>query len=205
LGQEKKGAELKALQSQINPHFLYNTLDMINWMAQRSETENIRETVYALSRYYKLILNKGEDIITIGDEIELCNAYISIQQKRFKGKINFEIDVEEGIMMYLIPKITLQPLIENAILHGIAEGKSGRGVIIVSGWEDGDNLILSVTDDGAGMDSVEGIETRHKGSGYGIRNIEMRLTLFYGVAQCIKYESTKGIGTCVSLNIRKIR
>jgi len=205
LGQKKKGAELKALQSQINPHFLYNTLDMINWMAKKNESENIRDTVDALSKYYKLILNKGEDIITIGDEIELCNAYITIQQKRFKDRIQFKIDIEENVLTYLIPKITLQPLIENAILHGIAESPSGIGTIIVSGWEDGDKLILAVTDDGVGIDSLDGIENRHKGSHYGIRNIEMRLTLFYGIDQCIKYESTKGVGTCVSLNIKKIK
>lgn len=204
LGQKQKGAELKALQSQINPHFLYNTLDMINWMAQKNETQNIRETVYALSRYYRLILNKGQDIITIGDEIELCNAYVTIQQKRYKGKIQFKIDVEENIKKYLIPKITLQPLIENAIIHGIAESSSGRGTIIVSGCEEGDYIILSVEDDGIGMDTVEGIEKKHKGSGYGIRNIEMRLTLFYGMEQCISYKSTKGVGTCVFINISKI-
>lgn len=204
LGQEKKGAELKALQSQINPHFLYNTLDMINWMAQRNESENIRDTVFALSQYYRLILNKGQDIVTIGDELQLCNAYIAIQQKRFKDKIQFKVDVDEKIMMYLIPKITLQPLIENAIIHGIIESSSGRGTIIVSGWEDGDNLILAVTDDGIGMEKQEGIGVKHSGSGYGISNIEMRLTLFYGMTQCIQYESNREYGTCVSLNIRKI-
>jgi two-component system sensor histidine kinase YesM len=205
LGEKKKGAELKALQAQINPHFLYNTLDMINWMAQKNETENIRDTVFTLSKYYRLILNKGEDIITIGQEIELCNAYISIQQKRFKGRIQFKIDVEENIMQYLIPKITLQPLIENAIIHGISEGNRGTGTIIISGWEEDENIILSVTDDGIGKSSMEGAETKKKGSGYGIRNIEMRLTLFYGMEHCIKYESTEGIGTCVSLNIKKIK
>jgi two-component system sensor histidine kinase YesM len=205
LGQEKKGAELMALQSQINPHFLYNTLDMINWMAKKNEEENIRDTVEALSKYYRLILNKGEDIITIRDELELCKAYITIQQKRFKQRIQFEIDVEDSILMYLIPKITLQPLLENAIIHGISESPSGTGTIIISGWEEDDKLILAVTDDGVGMDSVEGIENKHKGSHYGISNIEMRLTLFYGMKQCISYESTKGVGTCVSLNIRKVK
>lgn len=205
LGQQKISAELKALQSQINPHFLYNTLDMINWMAQKNETDNIRDTVYALSKYYRHILNKGKDIITISDELQLCNAYISIQQKRFKGKIQFKIDVEENILMYLIPKITLQPLIENSILHGIAESESGKGTIVIAGREEDDNIILSVSDDGVGMDSVEDIERKHTGSGYGIHNIEMRLTLFYGMNQCISYESTKGAGTCVRLKIKKIK
>ena len=203
LGEEKKNAELMALQSQINPHFLYNTLDMINWMASRNEMDNIKDTVLSLARYYKLILNKGRDIITIGSEIELCEAYIAIQQKRFRGKILFELDVEEKIREYLIPKITLQPLIENAIVHGIMEKSSARGTILISGWEEEELIYLSVTDDGVGMITGQEIEQKHKGSKYGISNIETRLTLFYGREKCITYESTQGIGTCVSLCIGK--
>lgn len=205
LGQEKKEAELMALQSQINPHFLYNTLDMINWMASKNETENIRDTVLSLARYYKLILNKGRDIITIGLEIELCEAYIAIQQKRYRGKILFELDVEEQIRDYLIPKITLQPLIENAITHGIMEKSSGRGNILISGWEEDDDIFLSVTDDGVGMITGQEMEQKHKGSKYGLSNIETRLKLFYNMEKCITFESTQGIGTCVSIRVRKIK
>ncbi|ODM07012.1 sensor histidine kinase [Eisenbergiella tayi] len=205
LGQEKKEAELMALQSQINPHFLYNTLDMINWMASKNETENIRDTVLSLARYYKLILNKGRDIITIGLEIELCEAYIAIQQKRYRGKILFELDVEEQIRDYLIPKITLQPLIENAITHGIMEKSSGRGNILISGWEEDDDIFLSVTDDGVGMITGQEMEQKHKGSKYGLSNIETRLKLFYNMEKCITFESTQGIGTCVSIRVREIK
>lgn len=205
LGQEKKGAELMALQSQINPHFLYNTLDMINWMATKNEMDNIRDTVLSLARYYKLILNKGRDIIPIGLEIELCEAYIAIQQKRYRGKILFELDVEEQIREYLIPKITLQPLIENAIVHGIMEKSSGRGTILISGWEEDDEIFLSVSDDGVGMITGQEMEQKHKGSKYGISNIETRLKLFYNREKCITYESTQGIGTCVSIRIGKIQ
>ena len=205
LGQEKKEAELMALQSQINPHFLYNTLDMINWMASKNETENIRDTVLSLARYYKLILNKGRDIITIGLEIELCEAYIAIQQKRYRGKILFELDVEEQIRDCLIPKITLQPLIENAITHSIMEKSSGRGNILISGWEEDDDIFLSVTDDGVGMITGQEMEQKHKGSKYGLSNIETRLKLFYNMEKCITFESTQGIGTCVSIRVRKIK
>lgn len=205
LGQEKKEAELMALQSQINPHFLYTTLDMINWMASKNETENIRDTVLSLARYYKLILNKGRDIITIGLEIELCEAYIAIQQKRYRGKILFELDVEEQIRDCLIPKITLQPLIENAITHGIMEKSSGRGNILISGWEEDDDIFLSVTDDGVGMITGQEMEQKHKGSKYGLSNIETRLKLFYNMEKCITFESTQGIGTCVSIRVRKIK
>ena len=201
LGQAKKEAELMALQSQINPHFLYNTLDMINWMASKKETENIKDTVLSLARYYKLTLNKGKDIITIGQEVELCETYIAIQQKLFRGKILLELDVDDQIRDYLIPKITLQPLIENAIVHGIMEKSSGRGTILISGWDEGDEIFLSVTDDGVGM--VYSAEQKNKGSKYGINNIELRLTLFYNMEKCITYESTQGVGTCVSIRIRK--
>ncbi|MFR8336775.1 MAG: sensor histidine kinase [Eisenbergiella massiliensis] len=176
---------------------------MINWMASRNEMDNIRETVLSLARYYKLILNKGQDIITIGLEIELCEAYIAIQQKRFRGKILFEIDVDDQIRRFLIPKITLQPLIENAIVHGIMEKSSGRGPILISGWEEDDEIFLSVTDDGVGMATGQENERKHKGSKYGISNIETRLTLFYNMDKCITYESTQGVGTCVSIRIGK--
>jgi len=113
--------------------------------------------------------------------------------------------VEEGIRDYLIPKITLQPLIENAIVHGIMEKSGGRGSILISGWEEDDEIFLSVTDDGVGMGTGQEIERTHKGSKYGISNIETRLKLFYNMEKCITYESTQGIGTCVSIRIGKIK
>lgn len=203
LGQEKKGAELMALQSQINPHFLYNTLDMINWMASKNEMENIKDTVLSLARYYKLILNKGQDIITIEEEVKLCEAYIAIQQKRYRGKILFEVDVDDTVRKYLIPKITLQPLIENAIIHGIMEKSTGRGSVLISGWEEEDEIFLSVTDDGVGMNTEGKIMKKQRGSNYGISNIETRLSMFFDMEKCITFESTQGIGTCVSIRIKK--
>ena len=113
--------------------------------------------------------------------------------------------MEQGIRDYLIPKITLQPLIENAIVHGIMEKSGGRGSILISGWEEDDEIFLSVTDDGVGMVTGQEIERTHKGSKYGISNIETRLKLFYNMEKCITYESTQGIGTCVSIRIGKIK
>nr|MCR5753305.1 sensor histidine kinase [Acetatifactor sp.] len=200
LGQEKTGAELKALQSQINPHFLYNTLDMINWMAQKNETENIRDVVQAMSKFYRLTLSKGKDIVSIGDEIKMCEAYMEIQKRRYRGKILYEVEVDEEIEKYLIPKITLQPFLENAIVHGINEKEDARGVVILNGWMEDGRITLSVTDDGTGMKENETKKT-HSGSHYGLDNISKRLELFYGEKIPVLVESSMGVGTCVVINI----
>jgi two-component system sensor histidine kinase YesM len=201
MGQEKVGAELKALQSQINPHFLYNTLDMVNWMAIKNENENIRETIQAMSRFYRLTLSRGEDIITIRDEIIMCEAYVEIQQKRFSGRIKFIVDIEEGAKDCLIPKITLQPLVENSIIHGINEKSDARGTVTVNGWLDVGRLVLSVTDDGVGMDEGDKFKDVSQGNHYGMRNIEKRLSLFYNEQITVNIENINGAGSCVSISI----
>lgn len=200
LGQEKVEAELKALQSQINPHFLYNTLDMINWMSQKRESENIRSVVQAMSRFYRLTLSKGKDIVPIRDEVELCEAYMEIQKRRYKGRICYEVEVDEDILDCLIPKITLQPFLENAIIHGINEKSEGRGMIILNGWMEDGRVTLSVTDDGEGI-RPEDKKKNHQGSHYGLKNIEHRLELFFGESIPVQTESSPGIGTCVIINI----
>ena len=200
LGQEKVQAELRALQAQINPHFLYNTLDMINWMSQKRESENIRSVVQAMSRFYRLTLSKGRDIVPIRDEVEMCEAYMEIQKRRYKGRICYEVEVDEDILDCLIPKITLQPFLENAIIHGINEKAEGRGMVILNGWMEDGRITLSVTDDGEGM-TREDKEKSHQGSHYGLSNIEHRLKLFFGECIPVQIESSPGIGTCVIINI----
>lgn len=200
LGQEKMEAELKALQSQINPHFLYNTLDMIGWMSQKKESENIRSVVQAMSRFYRLTLSKGNDIVRIRDEVEMCEAYMEIQKRRYKGRICYEVEVDEDILNCLIPKITLQPFLENAIIHGINEKSDGRGMVILNGWMEDDRITLSVTDDGGGM-KEEDKKKSHQGSHYGLTNIEHRLELFFRERIPVQIESSPGIGTCVIINI----
>lgn len=200
LGQEKVEAELKALQSQINPHFLYNTLDMINWMSQKKESENIRSVVQAMSRFYRLTLSKGRDIVSIRDEVEMCEAYMEIQKRRYRGRICYEVEVDEDILDCLIPKITLQPFLENAIIHGINEKADGRGMVILNGWMEDGRITLSVTDDGEGM-TQEDKKKSHQGSHYGLSNIEHRLELFFGESIPVQVESSPGIGTCVIINI----
>lgn len=201
LGQEKAGAELKALQSQINPHFLYNTLDMINWMAQKNEIDNIHNIVQSMSRFYRLILSKGKDVVSIADEVKLCGAYMEIQKRRYRGRIRYEAEVEEEIMDCLIPKITLQPFLENAVIHGINEKENARGAVILNGWMEDGRITLSVTDDGVGMHGQKRESKDGGGSHYGMTNIAERLRLFYGEEIPLQVESSPGVGTCVIINI----
>lgn len=200
LGQKNVEAELMALQSQINPHFLYNTLDMIGWMSQKKESDNIRNVVQAMSKFYRLTLSKGKDIVHIRDEVEMCEAYMEIQKRRYKGRICYEAEVDEDIMECLLPKITLQPFLENAIIHGINEKRDGRGMVILNGWMEDGRITLSVTDDGEGM-TEDGGKKNRQGSHYGLANIEHRLELFFGESIPVQIESSPGIGTCVIINI----
>ena len=201
LGKEKQQAELMALQSQINPHFLYNTLEMVNWMAERNEKENVQTVIQKMSTFYRLVLSKGKDIVTIREELALCETYLTIQQMRFLGRIQYERDVDDEILDYLIPKITLQPFVENAILHGIIASIEGRGTLSINGWEEDGRIILAVMDDGAGMAEEDREKSNSKGSHYGMKNIGLRLSVYYQEDIKIEVESTKGVGTCVSINI----
>ena len=201
LGKEKQQAELMALQSQINPHFLYNTLEMVNWMAERNEKENVQTVIQKMSTFYRLVLSKGKDIVTIREELALCETYLTIQQMRFQGRIQYERDVDDEILDYLIPKITLQPFVENAILHGIIASIEGRGTLSINGWEEDGRIILAVMDDGAGMAEEDREKSNSKGSHYGMKNIWLRLSVYYQEDIKIEVESTKGFGTCVSINI----
>ncbi|MNV35278.1 Sensor histidine kinase YehU [compost metagenome] len=205
LGVEKTGAELKALQSQINPHFLYNTLDMLNWMAQRGERANIQQVVYALSDYYKLILSKGEDFVTLKDEIRMSSIYVEIQQKRFKNRFDFKADIEEEALVCMLPKITLQPLVENSIVHGIAEKPDGKGIISIRAVINNNRLVLTIEDDGIGIGNKQDRKPETRGSGYGVKNIEKRLELYFGEQHCIRFESNPGEGTRVVIDVPAIR
>ena len=156
--------------------------------------------VQAMSRFYRLTLSKGKDIVLIRDEVEMCEAYMEIQKRRYKGRICYEVEVDEDILDCLIPKITLQPFLENAIIHGINEKEDGRGMVILNGWMEDGRITLSVTDDGEGM-TQEDKGKSHQGSHYGLTNIEHRLKLFFGECIPVQIESSPGIGTCVIINI----
>ncbi|MDO4284567.1 MAG: sensor histidine kinase [Eubacteriales bacterium] len=206
LGLSLKSAELKALQSQINPHFLYNTLDMVNWLAYGGRTEDIHRAVVSLSKYYRLVLNRGEDTLTLGEELAHVRYYINIQKIRFPDKIVYEETVEESVKECVVPKIILQPLVENGILHGIREKKDKSGKIRITGGLQGGDVCLQVIDDGVGMSEEElahVMDGSHSesGSGYGVRNVHARLRLMFGEAYGLTYESAAGEGTCVTVRI----
>lgn len=206
LGQEVKSMELKALQAQINPHFLYNTLDLINWMSIKYNAPKIGEVITSLSKFYRLSLSKGEDVVPIKNEIDQVNAYVQIQNMRFDNEISFVIDIPEELFECKILKITLQPLIENSILHGIFEKESESGTIKIGGLLKDDKISIYVEDDGVGIPEeklenlLKCVDTKEL-HGYGVRNIHERLQLKYGSEYGLFYTSTVGAGTVVEVRI----
>lgn len=206
LGQELKTAELKALQSQINPHFLYNTLEMIGWLALENNPQKIRTVVRTLAQFYRLSLNQGEGVTTIANELKLVVSYMEIQSIRFQNRIQLIIDVSQDILNYSIPNITLQPIVENAIVHGILEKPSKSGNIHIKGYLNSEGMIeLSVIDDGLGManDQVQKLRNgklfpTDSGS-YGLNNIEKRICLLFGIQRGLYFESQYNVGTKVTL------
>lgn len=208
LGKQAKTAELKALQSQINPHFLYNTLDMIKWFSYSGRNEDIDKVVTELARFYKLTLNKGKEVVTVEDEIAHSKAYVIIQNYRFEGAIELVTELSEEVLARSIPKITLQPLIENAILHGILE-KADEGTIRITGECKGDETILYLEDDGIGMEPEQaqkiltGQGSSARGSGFGVYNIHKRLKLLYGEKAGLVYHTEPGKGTMVEIHLGK--
>lgn len=204
MGIHLKSAELKALQSQINPHFLYNTLEMVNWLAYSGRTEDIHTVVISLSKYYRLILNKGRDTLTLSEELQHVGYYVKIQDIRFPGKITYMEEVDKGILDSIVPKIILQPLVENAIQHGIWEKKDKKGTIRILGYEENGVVCVKVMDDGIGMDTATLAHVMDgtiagSGSGYGVKNVHARLQLMFGEAYGLFFESKEEEGTCVTV------
>ena len=207
LGKEVKNLELKALQAQINPHFLYNTLDLINWMSVRHNAEEIRTLVTALSRFYKLSLGKGEDTVPLREELEHARTYVQIQNMRYENAIELVIDTPPDIDECRVLKLVLQPLVENSIFHGIMMKKEERGVIRITGQRVDGGLLLTVEDDGVGMSNERLGQILANGAvsndrhGYGVRNIHERLQLTYGPEFGLSFQSTEGKGTRVRIRI----
>lgn len=205
-GQRLKAAELKALQAQINPHFLYNTLELINRLSKKNKMSEIEEVIHSLTRFYKLNLSKGDDFISLRDELDHVSAYVSIQNMRFKNKISFEVNVAPEFLDMLVPKLILQPIVENSIIHGIIEKDEGTGEIKIFSSVEGDNLILSIQDNGKGVpDDIlakinYGQISDSKGS-YGIKNVVERIKLIYGDAYGLEYLSKYNEGTTVRIKL----
>lgn len=201
----KRKSELKALQSQINPHFLYNTLDSVIWMAKKGKSDEIIQLIASLSRLFRLTISKGEEMITVREELEHVKHYLMIQKIRYKDKLNYIIDVDQSILRYRIPRIILQPLVENAIYHGIKPSPDG-GTVKVRGYVDdiyGQKgvLLLEVIDDGVGISRdklehiFEGQSSKLKGGGIGIKNILERIQLYAGKDYGLTFDSEEGKGT----------
>ncbi len=201
-------SEFKALQAQINPHFLYNSLDMINWLAMAGEQEKVCEAVRSLGKFYKLTLSKKDTFGTVQKEVEHASLYVKLQNMRFQDRISFVVDVDENIQSCITPKLILQPLVENAILHGIMERPDKTGEVLVAGWRDGDDIVFLVFDNGVGMSAsqVEQItQPDGKGEGdgthIGVYNTHERLRLYYGAEYGLQYKSAPGKGTEVTVRI----
>lgn len=200
-----KDAELKALQAQINPHFLYNTLDLINWEAMERDAPEIGELVQMLARYYKSVLRKGFDTVSLHHEIEHIVTYVKIQNFRFDGRIHLKVEIPEELMSKKMLKLTLQPIIENSVSHGISAEDEGEETITVRARKEGGDLIIEVQDDGKGM-TKEQLETILKvdenNSHYAVFNIHDRIRLKYGEGYGLRYESAVGQGTMVTIRIK---
>lgn len=203
----KKDAELKALQAQINPHFLYNTLDSMYWMARLNKTEELSTMISSFSKFLKINLSKGRDIISIKEVVEEIEYYTTIQKLRFGDKFNVEIEVEKDLYSYSIVKFLLQPLVENAIYHGI-ERKRGKGVIRVIGRKTSDEHIeFFIIDDGVGMSAerleqvLESIEKGMGNKNFALVNVSKRIQTIYGEEYKLAIKSQEGIGTEVRVVI----
>ena len=208
--ESKRKSELDALQSQINPHFLYNTLDIIVWMIENEKPDQAVKVVTALARFFRISLSKGRSIIPLRDELEHVRNYLMIQQMRFKDKFRYEIDAPEELLDLASLKLSLQPLVENAIYHGM-EFMDGDGLVTVQARLEGEFLLLSVSDNGLGMTpeqverlfSKEHIKSR-RGSGIGVRNVDQRIRLYFGEECGLSIWSEPDEGTCVTLRIPAI-
>lgn len=197
----QKEAELKALQAQINPHFLYNTLSLINWKALAAGEEDISRMTLALSTFYRTALNRGRNVLQVETELSNTRAYLEIQSMLHDGDFDYEIEAQTEILQCESLNLILQPLVENAIHHGIEEKKDGRGKITVRGWKEDNCVWFMVEDNGVGMeqevaDKILTMESK----GYGVRNVDERIRLCYGEKYAMKVESVVGKGTKMTIH-----
>jgi two-component system, sensor histidine kinase YesM len=196
---KEREAELRALQAQIKPHFLYNTLDSIYWMAILQKNQDIAEIAVALSETFKLSLNKGEDLIPIAKELEHIHHYLTIQNFRYQNRFHYIEDVDPLLLDKPILKLLLQPFVENAIYHGL-EPKFGKGTIELKGQIEGEWIIFTICDDGVGIEDLSATER-----GYGLKNVRERLMLLYGQDSTLTLSSKVNEGTCIEIRFRKAK
>lgn len=200
--------ELKALQAQINPHFLYNTLDSIAWMCEQGRNADAVKMVHALARLFRISISRGHELIPIAKELEHAESYLQIQMYRYKNQFTYAFDADPDCLGFYCNKITLQPIIENSINHGL-DLMVEEGRIDVQVRMDGDDIVFSVRDNGVGM-SEEQIEAimhseQTDRTGIGIRNVNDRLRIYFGKNYGLHITSEPDVGTCVEIRMPKIR
>jgi two-component system sensor histidine kinase YesM len=207
-----KKAEFRALQAQINPHFLYNTLDTIIWMAEAKRNDQVIEIVRALSRFFRITLSEGKDWITLQEEIERTQSYLTIQKMRYRDILDYRIDADEAVLDGTILKLILQPLVENAIYHGIKNKRKGGTVIVRARRKDKNEVLFTVEDDGIGFTryklakvqekiNSDSDELRLEERGFGLENVNKRIKLYYGKEYGLSIESEYQVGTRITLVI----
>lgn len=200
--------ELKALQAQINPHFLYNTLDSIAWMCERGRNADAVNMVHALARLFRISISRGHELIPIAKEIEHAESYLQIQKYRYKNQFTYEFDVDPECLDYYCNKITLQPIIENSINHGL-DLLVEEGRIQVEVLQDGEDILFRVRDNGVGMsqEQVDAIleQDPEDRTGIGIRNVNDRLRIYFGAPYGLRITSELDVGTCVEIRMPKVR
>ena len=202
---------MRALQSQINPHFLYNTLDTIIWMAEAKKTDQIVEVVSALSNFFRISLSKGQDWITISEEIERVKSYLIIQKIRYRDIMDFKIEVDERVADNTVLKLILQPLVENAIYHGIKNKREGGTIFVRARPNNANEVLFEVEDNGIGFAPEKLIQIQDEladnsgeikqESGFGLGNVNHRLKLYYGMQYGLSIKSKYQGGTCVTFVI----
>ena len=206
--EKKRKQEFDTLQSQINPHFLYNTLDIIVWMIENEKPDQAVKAVTALARFFRISLSRGKSIITVKDELEHVKNYLMIQHMRFKNRFSYTIEAEDEVLELASLKLMLQPLVENAIYHGM-EFMDGDGKIFISAWKEGEDLYLKVSDNGLGMTEEQVArlfsDTPHtgssRGSGIGVKNVNERIRLYFGSEYGLSIESEPDEGTVVTIHL----
>lgn len=209
--QALRKAELKALQVQINSHFLYNTLESIIWMARVQRYGEVIVMVSALTKLFRISISRGQDIISIQEEMEHIKSYLTIMHLRYKSKLSYEIDVDPALNSYKTLKLLLQPIVENAIYHGV-KLKKEKGIIRITVMEEQNSIVFRVEDSGKGMlpETLEAlIHTLEKSEGkqldsYGVRNVSERIKIFFGMDYGLTYWSEYEVGTTVEIRIPKI-
>lgn len=206
--EKKRKQEFDTLQSQINPHFLYNTLDIIVWMIENEKPDQAVKAVTALARFFRISLSRGKSIITVKDELEHVRNYLMIQHMRFKNRFSYTIEAEDEVLELASLKLMLQPLVENAIYHGM-EFMDGDGEIFISAWKEGEDLYLKVSDNGLGMTEEQVArlfsDTPHtgssRGSGIGVKNVNERIRLYFGSEYGLSIESEPDEGNVVTIHL----